>query len=126
MTDPHSLAIFAKVVEASGISEAARRLQMSISTVRRRIADLKNQFGVCLLERSTRNTGDRSLRRRANHQDPCHCRRHLFVRSPPALAQATSRRGSPAHRSAGNSSPIKPPTHAPFASAWPKKGELVV
>jgi DNA-binding transcriptional LysR family regulator len=77
MTDPNSLVIFAKVVEASSISEAARHLKMSISTVRRRIAGLENQFGVCLLERSARNTGDRSLPRTANHQDPCHRRRHL-------------------------------------------------
>jgi DNA-binding transcriptional LysR family regulator len=77
MTDPNSLAIFAKVVEASSISEVARHLKMSISTVRRHIAGLENKFGVCLLERSTRNTGDRSLLRRADHQDPCHRRRHL-------------------------------------------------
>jgi DNA-binding transcriptional LysR family regulator len=83
MTDPNSLAIFAKVIEASSISEAARRLKMSISPVRRRIAGLENQFGVCLFERSTRNTGDRSLPQRANHQDPCHRRRHLSsVRLP--------------------------------------------
>jgi DNA-binding transcriptional LysR family regulator len=77
MTDPNLVAMFAKVVEASSISEAAGRLKMSISTVRRRIAGLENQFGVCLLDRSTRNTGDRSLPRRASHQVPCHRRRHL-------------------------------------------------
>src|ERR1700722_9542516 len=55
MTDLNSLVIFAKVVEANGFSEAARRLQMPISTVSRRIADLEGQLGVRLLERSTRS-----------------------------------------------------------------------
>jgi len=54
MTDLNSLRIFAKVVEANGFSEAARRLQMPASTVSRRIAELENQLGVRLLERSTR------------------------------------------------------------------------
>ena len=55
MTDLNSLMIFAKVVEANSFSEAARRLRMPISTVSRRIADLEDQLGVRLLERSTRN-----------------------------------------------------------------------
>src|SRR5712672_1251311 len=55
MTDLNSLVIFAKVVEANSFSEAARRLKMPISTVSRRIADLENQLGVRLLERSTRS-----------------------------------------------------------------------
>ena len=55
MTDLNSLLIFAKVAEAKGFSEAARRLKMPISTVRRRIAELEDQLGVRLLERSTRN-----------------------------------------------------------------------
>src|ERR1700693_2465506 len=55
MTDLNSLMIFAKVVEAKGFSEAARRLKMPTSTVSRRIADLENQLGVRLLERSTRS-----------------------------------------------------------------------
>jgi DNA-binding transcriptional LysR family regulator len=55
MTDLNSLALFAKVVEAGSFSEAARRLKMSISTVSRRIAELEDQLGVRLLERSTRN-----------------------------------------------------------------------
>jgi DNA-binding transcriptional LysR family regulator len=54
MTDLNSLVIFAKVAEASSISEAARRLRMPISTVSRRIAELEAQLGVRLLERSTR------------------------------------------------------------------------
>ena len=55
MTDLNSLALFAKVVEAASFSEAARRLKMPISTVSRRIAELEDQLGVRLLERSTRN-----------------------------------------------------------------------
>jgi DNA-binding transcriptional LysR family regulator len=47
--------IFAKVVEANSLSEAARRLDMPTSTVSRRIADLEGQLGVRLLERSTRS-----------------------------------------------------------------------
>jgi DNA-binding transcriptional LysR family regulator len=52
--DLNSLLIFAKVVEVSSFSEAARRLQMPLSTVSRRVADLEDQLGVRLLERSTR------------------------------------------------------------------------
>jgi DNA-binding transcriptional LysR family regulator len=55
MTDLNSLALFAKVVEAASFSEAARRLKMPISTVSRRVAELEDQLGVRLLERSTRN-----------------------------------------------------------------------
>jgi DNA-binding transcriptional LysR family regulator len=55
MTDLNSLALFAKIVEAGSFSEAARRLKMPISTVSRRIAELEDQLGVRLLERSTRN-----------------------------------------------------------------------
>ena len=55
MTDLNSLALFAKVVEAGSFSEAARRLKTPISTVSRRIAELEDQLGVRLLERSTRN-----------------------------------------------------------------------
>ena len=55
MTDLNSLMIFAKVVEANGFSEAARRLKMPTSTVSRRVADLESQLGVRLLERSTRS-----------------------------------------------------------------------
>ena len=55
MADLNSLLIFAKVVEANSFSEAARRLKMPISTVSRRIADLEDQLGVRLLERSTRS-----------------------------------------------------------------------
>ena len=55
MTDLNSLMIFAKVVEAKSFSEAARRLKMPTSTVSRRVADLEDQLGVRLLERSTRS-----------------------------------------------------------------------
>jgi DNA-binding transcriptional LysR family regulator len=55
MTDLNALIIFARVVEANSFSEAARRLKMPVSTVSRRIADLEDQLGVSLLERSTRN-----------------------------------------------------------------------
>jgi DNA-binding transcriptional LysR family regulator len=53
MKDLDALLIFTKVVEASSFSEAARRLKMPISSVSRRIAELENQLGVRLLERST-------------------------------------------------------------------------
>jgi DNA-binding transcriptional LysR family regulator len=55
MADLNSLIIFAKVVEAKSFSEAARRLGMPISTVSRRIAELEDQLGIRLLDRSTRS-----------------------------------------------------------------------
>jgi DNA-binding transcriptional LysR family regulator len=55
MADLNSLMIFARVVEANSFSEAARRLKMPTSTVSRRIAELEDQLGVRLLERSTRS-----------------------------------------------------------------------
>jgi DNA-binding transcriptional LysR family regulator len=55
MADLNSLVVFAKVVEANSFSEAARRFKMPISTVSRRIAELEDELGVRLLERSTRN-----------------------------------------------------------------------
>lgn len=54
MTDLNSLLIFAKVVEANSFSEAARRLGLPVSTVSRRVAELEDELGVRLLERSTR------------------------------------------------------------------------
>lgn len=54
MADLNSLAVFAHVVEANSFSEAARRLKMPASTVSRRIAELEDQLGVRLLDRSTR------------------------------------------------------------------------
>ena len=55
MVDLNSLVVFAKVAEANSLSEAARRLKMPISTVSRRIAELEDQLGVRLIERSTRS-----------------------------------------------------------------------
>jgi DNA-binding transcriptional LysR family regulator len=55
MADLNSLIVFAKVVEAKSFSEAARRLKMPTSTVSRRVADLEEQLGVRLIERSTRS-----------------------------------------------------------------------
>ena len=54
MADLNSLVAFARVVEAGSFSEAARRLKMPTSTLSRRIAELENQLGVRLLDRSTR------------------------------------------------------------------------
>jgi len=54
VSDLNALLIFAKVVDATSFSEAARRLAMPISTVSRKIAELEDQLGVRLLERSTR------------------------------------------------------------------------
>src|SRR3979411_3024916 len=55
MVDLNSLVIFATVADANSFSEVARRLKMPISTVSRRIAELEDQLGVRLLERSTRS-----------------------------------------------------------------------
>ncbi|RRA47613.1 LysR family transcriptional regulator [Acidipila sp. EB88] len=54
MTDLNSLVAFARVVEAGSFAEAARRMKMPTSTLSRRIAELENQLGVRLLDRSTR------------------------------------------------------------------------
>lgn len=54
MSDLNALLIFAKVVEAMSFSQAARRLGIPISTVSRKVAELEDQLGVRLLERSTR------------------------------------------------------------------------
>ncbi len=55
MADLNALALFAKIVEARSFSEAARRLKLPVSTVSRRIAELEDELGVRLLERSTRS-----------------------------------------------------------------------
>jgi DNA-binding transcriptional LysR family regulator len=55
MYDLNSLVVFATVVEANSFSEAARRLNMPISTISRRVAELEDHLGARLLERSTRN-----------------------------------------------------------------------
>ena len=55
MIDLNAVIVFAKVVEAKSFSEAARRLGLPVSTVSRRVADLEDQLGVRLLDRSTRS-----------------------------------------------------------------------
>lgn len=55
MTDLNALIIFARVAETQSFSEAARRLNMPTSTVSRKVADLEDQLGVRLIERSTRS-----------------------------------------------------------------------
>jgi DNA-binding transcriptional LysR family regulator len=54
MADLSALVIFATVVESNSFSEAARRLNIPVSTVSRRVAELEEELGVQLLERSTR------------------------------------------------------------------------
>lgn len=54
MPDLNALVIYATVVESNSFSEASRRLNIPVSTVSRRIADLERELGVQLLERSTR------------------------------------------------------------------------
>ncbi len=54
MPDLNALVVFAKVVETNGFSAAARRLDMPVSTVSRKVAELEDRLGVRLLERSTR------------------------------------------------------------------------
>ncbi|MBO6504030.1 MAG: LysR family transcriptional regulator [Kordiimonadaceae bacterium] len=53
--DLNALALFAKVAETLSFSEASRRLNIPVSTVSRKIAELEDQLGVRLLERSTRS-----------------------------------------------------------------------
>jgi len=45
VADLNSLVIFAKIVEAKGFSEAARRVKIPISTVSRRVAELEVGVG---------------------------------------------------------------------------------
>ena len=54
MIDLNALSIFARVAEMLSFSEAARGLGMPISTVSRKVAQLEDELGVRLLERSTR------------------------------------------------------------------------
>ena len=54
MANLNSLLIFTKVVEAGSFSQAAVKLAMPLSTVSRKVAELEDQLGVRLLERSTR------------------------------------------------------------------------
>ncbi len=52
--DMNALLAFAKVVDAGSFSKASRQLDMPLSTLSRRVADLENTLGLRLLERSTR------------------------------------------------------------------------
>ena len=52
--DMNALLVFAKVVDAGSFSKASRQLDMPLSTVSRRVADLEDALGLRLLERSTR------------------------------------------------------------------------
>ncbi|MFV0278880.1 MAG: LysR substrate-binding domain-containing protein [Parahaliea sp.] len=52
--DLNDAAMFVKVVEAGSFTEAARRLNIPVSTVSNRIARLENQLRVTLLQRTTR------------------------------------------------------------------------
>jgi DNA-binding transcriptional LysR family regulator len=85
-TDLNSLIMFAKVVEANSFSEAARRLNVPISTVSRRIAELEAQLGVRLLERSTR-----SLRLTEIGSEVLHCAQQSAAVSD-AVDQIVSKR----------------------------------
>jgi len=82
MTDLNSLVLFAKVVEAKSFSEAARRLGMPISTVSRRIAELEDQLGIRLLERSTRNLRLTDLGAEVLE----HAMRTLRLSAPPSIS----------------------------------------
>jgi hypothetical protein len=68
--------IFAIVVEASGFSEAMRRLKIPISTVGRSGATLRTSSASACSRVQRAIIGDWSLLRRANDQDLCHCRWH--------------------------------------------------
>src|SRR3954462_10930077 len=54
MTDLNEIAVFVSVAQLGSFTGAARALSMPVSTVSRRIADLEQQLGVTLLQRSTR------------------------------------------------------------------------
>ena len=66
--DLNALAIYARVAEALSFSEAARRLNMPISTVSRKIADLEESLGVQLIERSTRKLRLTDIGREVLHE----------------------------------------------------------
>ena len=52
--DMNALLVFARVVDAGSFSKASRQLDVPLSTVSRRVADLEDALGLRLLERSTR------------------------------------------------------------------------
>lgn len=55
LTDLNDLEVFARVVEKSGFSRAAKELGVPASTVSRRVARLEEGLGVRLLQRTTRS-----------------------------------------------------------------------
>jgi len=55
MQDLERMAIFARVVEARGFSEAARRLRISKAAVSKAVAQLEHSMGARLLNRTTRS-----------------------------------------------------------------------
>lgn len=54
MDDLLRMAIFAKVVEAKGFSEASRRMELSKSSISKAVTQLERSLGVRLLHRTTR------------------------------------------------------------------------
>jgi DNA-binding transcriptional LysR family regulator len=53
--DVNDILVFVRVVQAGSFSQAARNLNMPVSTVSRRVAELEKQLGVPLLHRTTRS-----------------------------------------------------------------------
>lgn len=53
--DFNSLDIFVKVVQAGSFSGAARRFNISVATISRRVSELEKSVGVRLIDRSTRH-----------------------------------------------------------------------
>ena len=54
MIDKNAMALYVKVVENNGFSNAARREGVPVSTISRKISELEKVLGARLLERSTR------------------------------------------------------------------------
>lgn len=54
MPDLNALAVFGQVADAHSFSEASRRMNMPVSTVSRKVAELEADLGARLFERSTR------------------------------------------------------------------------
>lgn len=73
MIDRNAMALYVKVVENRSFSETARREDVPVSTVSRKIAELENALGVKLLERSTRQLRVTDIGR--DYYE--HCRRGL-------------------------------------------------
>lgn len=53
--DVNDVLVFVRVVQAGSFSRAAKRLNMPVSTVSRRVAELEGELGVPLLMRTTRS-----------------------------------------------------------------------